>query len=142
MIEKDAIITYLNAMGEEANKRYKENLKRYAMLAGYNILNADFLTAFKWRPVWTKLDNEYWLDCGNDEWNRVLRYFEYGTGLFGPKEDFIYAKNYRYMKFFWKRQQKWIYAEKTTGIRGGFMFTKAVESVRNEKELFLRDLNG
>lgn len=121
-VEREII---LNEMGREAEARYQYNLKQ----SGYKWEHFDM--AFHWEPDVVAFDNSYWLDTGNEHLNKILTWLEYGTGLFGPKGKMIVPKTKKFMKF--KINTRWIFARRIKGIKPMFAFTKAIESVRNER---------
>ena len=121
-VEREII---LDEIGREAEERFKYNLRQ----SGYKWRHFD--QAFHWAPNVETFDNDYWLDAGDDHLNKVLQWLEYGTGLFGPKGQMILPKTRRYMKF--RKKGNIIFARKVKGIKPMFAFTKAIESVRNER---------
>ena len=127
----------LEKIGQEADKRYRSNL----INTGYK--GRWFKNAFKFEPDVESFDNYYELDTGNAELNQILTYLEYGTGLYGKRKRMIQSKktsqktgNKLLLKF--KSEGKWFFKRKVKGIKPGFMFTKAVESVRNEFKQLVR----
>lgn len=127
----------LEKIGEEAEKRYRQNLVN----TGYK--GRWFKNAFHYEPDIYAFDNYYELDTGNQELNQILKYLEYGTGLYGSKRRMIQSKrisektgNKLLLKF--KYEGQWFFKRKVKGIKPGFMFTKAIESVRNEFNQLMR----
>jgi len=127
----------LERIGEEAEKRYRQNLTN----TGYK--GYWFMDAFKFIPDVYNFENYYELDTGNTELNKILGYLEYGTGLYGKRKRMIQSKKISkktgqklLLKF--EYEGNWIFKRKVKGIKPGFMFTKAVESVRNEWETLIR----
>lgn len=128
----------LEKLGEEANKRYLENLRN----TGYK--GYWFKNAFNFSPDVDNFENYYELNTGNQELNKILTYLEYGTGLYGSrkrmiKSSKISAKTGNLLLLKFKYVGRWFYQRSVRGVKPGFMFTKAVESVRNEfNQLFRR----
>ena len=134
-VEKGDILEYI---GQEATRRYKRNLFE----TGYK--GDVFKEAFFFSPDQFGIDNYYWLDAGSKRLNEILRYLEYGTGLYGPLKKSIQSKKISYktgnlvlLKF--KIEESFIYTRSVKGIKPGYMFTKAVESVRNERSRLQRE---
>ena len=130
----------LNAIGEEAERRYQENLVQ----TGYKGLYK-FMDAFNFEPDIQAFDNNYWLDTGDTETTRILTYLEYGTGLYGPNQKPIQSSKISektgvntLLKFKYRGVQ--LYKMTVKGIKPGFMFTKAIESVRNERNMLMRNV--
>ena len=132
-ISNQARAIILDELGKIAERRYKTNL-RNAGIKGYMHFNY----AFNYAPDIDAFDNEYWIDTGNDHLNRILKFLEYGTGLYGPNKTPISSKkisaktgNPLLLKFKYKGRQ--LFKASVKGIKPAFMFTKAVESVRHER---------
>jgi len=115
----------LDEIGQEAENRYIYNLRQ----SGYK--TEQFDTAFHWEPDVDLFDNSYFLDTGDQHLNKVLQYLEYGTGLYGPKGRIIKPVAKKMMKFNIDGQT--IFTRRVKGIKPMFAFTKAIESVRNER---------
>lgn len=139
-ISDDERFEILVELGEEAIRRYQYNLRNCGY-KGYG----KFKNAMQYEPDVAAFDNYYYLDTGNEELNRILRYLEYGTGLYGPKGEVIQSSktsprtgNQLLLKFKYKGHQ--LYKMTVKGIKPAFNFTKAVESVRNERNMLQRQI--
>ena len=134
-IADDERFLILQELGEYAKEKYQENLRR----TGYKGMSK-FMDAFQYEPDVKNFDNHYWIDTGNEELNRILRYLEYGTGLYGPNRKRIESKktspktgNQLLLKFNYRGVP--LYRMSVKGIKPGFMFTKAIESVRHNRNI-------
>jgi len=127
----------LERIGEEAENRYRQNLLR----TGYK--GDKFRNAFLFAPDVDAFDNEYTLDTGNSKLNQILQWLEYGTGLYGSLKHMIQSKRVstktgKQLLLKFKAEGDWIYKRQVKGIKPGFMFTKAVQSVRNEHNTLMQ----
>lgn len=122
----------LNLIGREAERRYKYNLAQ----TGYQ--GEIFKHAFKWEPDEDAFLNYYYLDAGSQRLNQILQYLEYGTGLYGSikskwiESTKISPRTGKRLLLKFKYEGDFIYKRRTRGIKPGFMFTKAVESVNED----------
>ena len=130
-------LVILEKIGKEAEKRYRQNLRNTGFKKTW------FNIAFQFAPDPINFDNDYMLDTGSEHLNRILQWLEYGTGLYGSRKRMIQSSktspktgNKLLLKF--KVVGAWVYKRKVKGIKPGFMFTKAVESVRNEHTSLMR----
>jgi len=122
----------LRMIALEARRRYQYNLLQTGYKGNY------FMDAFKYEIDEEHFKNYYYLDTGNQKLNQILQYLEYGTGLYGSlKHKYIESTRISdrtgkrlLMKF--EYEGNFIFKRKVRGIKPGFMFTKAVESIRHD----------
>lgn len=134
LAERYEILEYI---GKEANRRYLRNLKA----TGYK--GTKFKKAFHFEPDPVAFDNHYYLETDSEELNRILQYLEYGTGLYGKRKRAITSKKtspktHQQLLLKFKYEGQMVFTRQVKGVKPGFMFTKAVESVRNEFKMLMR----
>jgi len=122
----------LSLIGREAKRRYQYNLQQ----TGYN--GEIFKHAFKYEIDEENFQNYYHLDTGSIKLNQILQYLEYGTGLYGSlkskwiESTKISPKTGKRLLLKFRYEGDFIYKRKVRGIKPGFMFTKAVESINRD----------
>lgn len=131
----DMKLHILNEIGKLAQGRFNQNL--FFGGKGYNLRL--FMNTLKFEPNLDTFENEYWIDTGDAELTKKAYYFEYGTGMHnskGPKR-MIKSRSIGKMKFKGTKKFKGqiIYADEVKGVKPVFMMTRAVESVRNERNI-------
>ena len=138
-ISNDERFDILQYIGEEGERRYKNNLMASGFKFDY------FLEAFKWDTYIDAFQNYYYLDSGNEHLNKILKWLEYGTGLYGPAGKVIQSSQISQktgrqllLKISARKPGPYTYTKSVRGIKPGYMFTKAVESLENDREYLQR----
>ena len=130
--------TILNALGEIAQAKYDE-LVSYNHY-GYNLLKLK--GSLKYKSNIELFHNEYYLEGVNDEWTRIAKYFEYGTGLYNTKRSGRYRAGYikptkahKYLAFMGTKKfaGQLILAKRVKGVRPVFAMLNTLAFMRKRK---------
>jgi len=124
----------LNVLGKKAQKRYNELLSTNTY--GYNLEN--LRDSLQFQPNVEIFENDYWVDAGSEELNRIADYFENGTGLFNTQykhsdRSAIVPLRAKVLKFrkIWKGRR---FASSVRGVRAIHMFLRTVKSMEFNRE--------
>lgn len=124
----------LSLVGREAERRYQYNLVQ----TGYQ--GEVFKHAFKFEIDEENFQNYYYLDTGSVRLNLILQYLEYGTGLYGSLKS-KWIESTRISPTTGKRlllkfnyEGRFIFTRKVRGVKPGFMFSKAVDSIQKDMD--------
>jgi len=120
----------LEALGEIAKKKFDRLLSDNHQ--GYDL---DYLQgSLKYEPNVDNFENFYYTDTGNEEDDRILDYFEYGTGMYNTKtrvaaRKSITSKTPGKAMRFRKPYKGQTGAMSVKGVRPIFMFRKTIKSM-------------
>lgn len=135
----DVKLAVLERMGRLAQSKYNQNL--FFGGKGYNL--RFLMDTLYYAPDLEAFDNEYWVDTGTEEGNKIADYFEYGTGLYNTKgrKKMIRPKRDDKMKFEGTKKFKgqFIFTKEVKGVKPVFMMTRAVNSVRHERNKIINE---
>lgn len=130
----------LEELGKVAQEKYNDILS--SNHRGYNL--SLLQGSLQFRPDIKTFDNDYWIETGSDELNKIASYFEYGTGLFNSKtkssaRKYITPVTSEYMRFIAK-DGNLVFAKQTRGVKPIFMMTKAVQHVAFNRPYIQRQI--
>lgn len=127
----------LEQLGNEVQKRYKQNLRRNTQ--GYNLKLIENGVKFESDPV--TFSNMYFFDNGEDKLDKIALYFEFGTGLYNSsgKGQPIKPKTAEYMTWIGKEGKR-MFAKEVKGVQPIFALKKAIKSVENDAKRLVRKI--
>ena len=131
----------LNELGKIAKQKYNEYLLSGSDEYNYNLMK--LRNALQFTPDIVNFDNVYWIDTGNEELTKVAYYFEYGTGIFNTvnkRHAYITPKKGEFMVWKDKQSRQLVFVKRTKGVQPIFMMTKAVNYIRNNREVIQRQI--
>jgi len=139
----DMKLHILNSIGKIAQGRYNQNL--FFGAKGYNLRM--LMNTLHFEPNLSTFENRYWIETGSQELDKLAHYFEYGTGIYNSKGPKRMIKPRSVGKMVFPGTKKFagqmIFTDEIKGVKPVFMMTKAVESVKNERNMLeYRIING
>ena len=130
----------LSELGKIAQQKYNEYL--FSGSESYNYNLRKLRNSLQFEPDISNFDNAYWIDTGNEELTKVAYYFEYGTGIFNTtgRRGYITPKKGEFMVWKDKQSRQLVFVKRTKGVQPIFMMTKAVNYIRNNREVIQRQI--
>lgn len=127
----------LQELGEIAQKKYNQNL--FFGGGGYKLGFLKNALHFV-RDIFA-FENEYWIDTGSDEKNKLAKFFEYGTGMQNIKyKHMIKSTSGKKMRFL--GTHKWagqvLFVNEIKGVRPILMFNRTLKFMEHNRPYLQR----